>query len=260
MRYSFGYSIFQLRVIMAEQEIAKHTKKVVRLFEKSEHGWRHKLGEMALEIITIVFAVSLSIWLHSLSEHRHEQQQVRTFLLGLRHDIANDIQATTQISAAYHSFDANFDYLSKLDPRSAPEPEKFEASYRLADTNIYFNPVISRYQGFKSSGKLTHIENEELLEKILRLYESTTVGIKSNERGWANNQEKFRAYMENDMAGDDTLAERYRLVVAPKGKRLLRNQITYPQLYQRYNDYAALGAEIIKEIEHEYPEAGQEKK
>ncbi len=56
---------------MAEQEIAKHTKNVVRLFGNSEHDWRHKLGEMALEIITIVFAVSLSIWLHSLGDHRN---------------------------------------------------------------------------------------------------------------------------------------------------------------------------------------------
>ena len=76
---------------MAEQEIAKHTKNVISLVSRNEHGWRHKLSEIGLEIVTIVFAVSLSIWLHGLGEHRHEQEQVRDFLLGLRHDLQSDI-------------------------------------------------------------------------------------------------------------------------------------------------------------------------
>ncbi len=245
---------------MAEQEIAKHTKKVVRLFGKSEHGWRHKLGEMALEIITIVFAVSLSIWLHSLGEHHHEQQQVRTFLLGLRHDIGSDIELIKELNQAYRGYDANFDYLAKLDPRSAPDPKTFTPAYQLADSNYFFNPLVSRYQGFKSSGKLGHIENEALLEKILNLYERSAAVIKSSENGWRSNQETYRAYIENGLTGEDDLAERYRLVTAPKGKRLLRKQIAYSQLYDRDNAYAAQGAELIKEIERAYPEAALEKK
>ncbi|MQA38301.1 hypothetical protein [Rugamonas aquatica] len=245
---------------MAEQEIAKHTKKVVRLMGKSEHGWRHKLGEMGLEIVTIVFAVSLSIWLHSLGEHRHEQQQVRAFLLGLRHDIGSDLDMIKELNQAHHVYDANFVYLGKFDPRATPDPQTFDTAYQRADSNYFFNPLVSRYQGFKSSGKLGHIENEALLDKILDLYERNTAAIKSSENGWRNNQDIYRAYIENGLTGEDNLAERYRLITAPKGKRLLRKQITFPQLYERYNDYATLGAEIIKEIEREYPEAAQEKK
>ena len=245
---------------MAEQEIAKHTKKVVKLFGKSEHGWRHKLGEMALEIVTIVFAVSLSIWLHTLGEHRTEQQQVRTFLLGLRHDIGTDLDAIKQLNEYYHGYDANFDYLSKLDPRAAPDPDKFDIAYRQADGNYFFNPMVSRYQGFKSSGKLINIEQEALLEKILDLYERSTQAIKASETGWARNQNTFRAYLEQGLVGDNDIASRYQLIVAPKGKRLLRQQITFPQHYERYDAYAALGREIIQEIEHEYPEALADKK
>lgn len=245
---------------MAEQEIAKHTKKVVRLFDKNEHGWRHKLGEMALEIFTIVFAVSLSIWLHSLGEHHHEQQQVRTFLLGLRHDIGRDIVMIKDLNAAYHGYDANYAYLGKLDPRSPPDPEKFDAAYRAASDNFFFSPQISRYQGFKSSGKLIHIENQALLEKILNLYENAAQEIHASERGWNQAQGNFLAYLDNGLTGDDDRAERYRLIVAPRGKRLLRQQLTVPQLYRRHDAYAALGAEIIREIEREYPEASQEKK
>src|SRR5471030_1035241 len=133
---------------MAEQEIAKHTRNVIGLFNKSEHGWRHKLGEVALEIITIVFAVSLSIWLHGLGEQRHEQAQVRTFLLGLRHDIGRDVRQIEELNAAYHGFDANYKYLSELDPKAPPDPEKFEAAYDQAMGNFFFSALTSRYQGF----------------------------------------------------------------------------------------------------------------
>lgn len=244
---------------MAEQEIAKHTKKVVRLFEKSEHGWRHKLGEMTLEIVTIVFAVTLSIWLHGLGEHRHEQEQVRHFLLGLKHDLGADIDYINELNTAYRGYDANFEYLSKLDPRSAPDPEKFEKAYQAADSNYFFSPQTSRYQGFKSSGKLIHIEDEALLEKILNLYELQAEQIKTSEAGWRNRQNTFRAYVESSLTGDDSIEQHYQLVTAPKGKRLLRKQIAMPQLYDRYANYARLGAEIIKEIEQKYPDAAHEK-
>ena len=240
---------------MAEQEIAKHTKNVVSLFAKSEHGWQHKLREMALEIVTIVFAVSLSIWLHGLGEHRHEQEQVRSFLLGLRHDIGSDIELINAVAAADHGYDASFDYLRQLDPAAAPDPQKFDAAYQQADANFFFQPQLSRYQGFKSSGKLTNIEDEALLEKILNLYESSYARIRISEGGWIKSQNNFRDYLENGLDGDDSLAARYKLIVAPKGKRLLRQRAAAEQLYERYQQYAALGKEIILQIDQAYPGA-----
>lgn len=75
---------------MADQEIAKHTKKIWAVV-RSPHGFWHKVREMLLEIAIIVFAVSMSIWLHSVGEHRHEQAQVKSFLLGLKRDIQSDL-------------------------------------------------------------------------------------------------------------------------------------------------------------------------
>jgi len=58
---------------MTELEVAEHGKKVIRLARSKEHSLLHKLREVLLEIAIIVFAVSISIWYHSMSEHRHEQ-------------------------------------------------------------------------------------------------------------------------------------------------------------------------------------------
>jgi hypothetical protein len=43
-------------------------------------------------------------------------------------------------------------------------------------------------------------------------------------------------------------------VTSPKGKRLLRDMVTSPQLYQRYQAYIDHGARIIKMIDALYPE------
>jgi hypothetical protein len=75
---------------MAELEVAKHGKNVIHLMGKKEHALAHRLREIAIEIAIIVFAVSMSIWLHGLSEHYHQQQEVRTFLVGLRADLKDD--------------------------------------------------------------------------------------------------------------------------------------------------------------------------
>lgn len=238
---------------MAEQEVVKHTKNVIELFRHREHGWGHKLREMALEIAIIVFAVSLSIWLHGLVEHRHEQAQVKTFLLGLRNDIRSDLEDLRGIEKAYRGFDANFAYLSQLEAGAKPDAARFDAAYVLANANIFLRPQMSRYQGYKSAGKLTNIEDEALLGKILTLYESAYREVASSEGGWSLEQEKFRAYREDSLPGEDGLAERYRLIVAPKGKRLLRQMVAQPQLYERYARYAALGGAIIKQIDASYP-------
>ena len=61
---------------MAEEEVAKHTKKIYSIWNSKEHSFLHKLQEFFLEILIIVFAVTLSIWFHSWSEHKHEQKEV----------------------------------------------------------------------------------------------------------------------------------------------------------------------------------------
>ena len=58
---------------MAELEVAKNLKKAVEIAKSEKHTWKDKLKEIALEIVIIVFAVSLSIYLHSWSEHREHQ-------------------------------------------------------------------------------------------------------------------------------------------------------------------------------------------
>lgn len=233
---------------MAEQEIAKHGKQVIRLLSSKEHSAGHKLREVAVEFVTILFAVLLSIWLHGWSEHRHQQAEVRTFLAGLKRDLQRDIGTLDEMTGAYQGFDANFRYLMALEPGKAPDQNKFQVAYQFMDGNWFFMPNKSRYDGFLMSGKLTNIEHPELLNDILTLYQNVLPQLQTSENGWRARQNKFRDYRDDVLVADDA-ADRLRLLTSPKGKRLVKQMVTTPQHYERYRNYAQLGTTIIKLID-----------
>jgi hypothetical protein len=237
---------------MAELEVAKHGKNVIHLMGKKEHPLGHRLREIAIEIATIVFAVSMSIWLHGLSEHHHQQQEVRSFLVGLKGDLAKDIAMLGEMETAYKQFDANYAYLAGIDPGQQPDWQKFKAAYAMSDANWYFIPTKSRYDGFLMSGKLTNIEDQKLLTAILSLYQTLLPQLQNSEGGWATRQHKLRDYRDEKLEGDDDLS-RFRMVTSPKGKRLLGEMVASPQLYRRYRNYTDQSAQIIKAIDTLYP-------
>ncbi len=238
---------------MAELEVAKHGKNVIQLMRQKEHGLGHRIREIATEIAIIVFAVSMSIWLHGLSEHHHQQQEVRSFLIGLRSDLERDIDSLTKIAEGYRGFDANYAYLADIDPDRQPDWKKFKEAYARSDANWYFIPAKSRYDGFVMSGKLTNIENEKLLTGILALYQGRLPEIQTSEGGWSSRQRRLREYREEELEGDDERSL-FRVTTTPKGKRLLRQMATTHQLYERYQNYIDLGRDITKMIDAAYPD------
>ncbi|MET0855937.1 MAG: DUF6090 family protein [Telluria sp.] len=238
---------------MADQEIAKHTKSMWRIMT-AEHGFWHKVREMLLEIVIIVFAVSLSIWLHSVGEHRHEQKQVQTFLLGLKRDIQSDISQTNEVVAFHRASDQRYAYLAALDPLAPPDSEKFDAAYGFINSNNFLVPRLGRYEGFKSSGKLTNIENDALLEKIVNLYQYDLPKAALSSGGWMGNHKKLQEYAETATAEDESLAARYKMITSASGKRHIARMSTHEQLYTRHQRLIEAGNAIIKDIDQAYPE------
>ena len=70
-----------------EQEIVKHSRKLVSVFKKSNQSLIKKATEIVIEIFIIIFAITFSIWLHGITEHNKEQKEVRTFLANIRKDL-----------------------------------------------------------------------------------------------------------------------------------------------------------------------------
>jgi hypothetical protein len=239
---------------MADQEIAKHTKKIWATLTTSEHGIWPKLRDILLEIVIIVFAVSMSIWLHSVGEHRHEQKQVKTFLLGLKRDIQSDLNQINGIVEFHRASDARFAYLASLDPHEAPDRQKFNDAYTMLQTNSFLVSRLGRYEGFKSSGKLTNIENDALLEKITTLYDYDLPKLNMSSGGWRRLQGELLAYADEKLGEEDSPGARFKMIASSKGKRLSERMVTHHQLYERYQIVVDNGSAIIKDIDNAYPE------
>ena len=245
---------------MAFQEIADHTKNVIDIMTDKEthrthttHDRWHKLKEIALEIAIIVFAVSLSIWLHGIGEHRHEQQQVRSFLLGLKRDLRADINQLYIVMNEDQKRQQQVQYLLDLGSLEKTDASQFETAYEAATKKHAFTPLMSRYDGFKSSGKLTNIENNVLLERITNLYQSHLSILRSTEQDWMQQQKALHAYLENDFSGEDDYAHHYQMITARKGKRLAARLLNREELLESYRHYIDLGSAIIKDIDAAYP-------
>lgn len=161
-----------------QEEVTKHTKEIYRALKSREHHLWEKIIDVAVEIFIIVFAVTLSIWLHNWSDHRREQFETDEFLTGLKSDLAKDIQLLEDNKRVSARVDSNFTYLFTLGTTGAIDT----ASDRLISHHLAFemnatHANVGRYEGFKSSGKIGTIESDSLKQSILVYYQQTIPGI-----------------------------------------------------------------------------------
>ncbi len=158
---------------MAEAEVQKHTKKIFNIMSDKQNAFWVKTREFLVEIITIVFAISLSIWFHERSEHNHQQKEVKEFLIGLREDLISDQKEFELDKDSYKNQQKFFYYLSQLKPSTEVSIDSIQKY-----SNQIFNIVglvqnNGRFEGFKASGKIGLIENKKLQNTIMDLYQES---------------------------------------------------------------------------------------
>jgi hypothetical protein len=158
---------------MAEQEVAKHTKKVYKIWNSKQHNFWHKCKEFFLEILIIVFAVTVSIWFHNLSEKRHDRAEAKVFLTGLKGDLQKDIAEMKEDTMSYH---VQYHFFKLLADSAAgiKDTAIIHENYWMFSNTTALIPNISRFEALKYSGKMNMIENKELLDEILNLYQEKT--------------------------------------------------------------------------------------
>ncbi|MBO9201705.1 MULTISPECIES: hypothetical protein [Niastella] len=155
---------------MADQEIIKHTKKILKVSTDHTKSWKHKLFEIIFEIFIIVFAVTLSLYLHERAQKTEEHHLQDEFLLGLKEDLQNDIKELSEDSLSYIKTIKGFRYFNRVGLEQSTKdsiPYYWTTLFSTAD----LQPNDSRFQGLKSAGKLYVINNKKLLNDILDLYQ-----------------------------------------------------------------------------------------
>jgi hypothetical protein len=228
-----------------QEEVAKHTKKIYNTAKNQNHTFGQKVREIMIEIFIIVFAVTLSIWLHSRSEHSHQQKEVKEFLMDLKEDLKNDVES---ISKAKEELAINIeDYKLTLGFTQSKMDSLINAN-----GSIGFNATISttktsnaNYEGFKSSGKIGYIENKKLKRQILKYYQEQLLELLEAEKYSAATFEKVLNVMSgNADKGMD------KIIMLPEFKYQLKQHTNQTiQLVDGYSKALAEANEIIVEID-----------
>jgi hypothetical protein len=235
------------------EEITKHFLKISRTMGNPANSFPKKLKEIALEIFIIVFAVTLAQFLERQREENARQKEVKEFLLGLKNDMISDVDQAKSDIQGFNHFKKVYSYLSNVKINKKPNADSPINNVKEINNNTSLIPSTSRFEGFKSSGKLEEIEDKPLLQNILNFYEQAIPLLHASETGWLNFQHNLSDFfIENKIEYDDGNNNYYALITTPKAKNLCKMLIPWPEIYERHDKLITLGNTIIKEINEDY--------
>ena len=180
---------------MAEQEVIKHTKKVFKIWNNDSHSTWQKIKEFLLEIFIIVFAVSLSIWLHDKSEETHQQKEVKEFLLGLREDLQSDIKEMESDKFSYSKQGEAFSYIAGIKKDQAIDKDSLQKYSRWLFNTTGLLQNNGRFEGFKASGKIGTIKDKQLQNNIMDLYQEDIPSLLASTNGYISTKLKLLEFV-----------------------------------------------------------------
>ena len=155
-----------------ENEIMKHIKNIYKTAKSSQNKVYEKTKDICVEIFIIVIAVSISIGLNNWNENRHNRQEEKEFLIGLKKDLQSDIENMESSKMFYEESVQGLTYfLITAEKPSYYSKDSVNKYMEIFFSSTDLDPHIERYEGLKSSGKFTIIENKDLLNNIINLHE-----------------------------------------------------------------------------------------
>jgi len=183
---------------MAEQEIIQHTKRIFGIW-RTKSSFLHKLSEFISEIFIIVFAISLSIYFHDRSQLRHQRHEAKEFLLGLKEDLKTDIEEMNNDKNSYQNSGTIFRYITsrKLNESLNADTINKYANWIFNTTGLIANS--GRFEGFKSSGKMGTIENKELQNYIMDLYQEDIPSLIVGTNYYTEKKQRLFEYIDANM-------------------------------------------------------------
>lgn len=160
-----------------QEEVSKHVRKIHSVAKSKRLSIRNKITDILIEIFIIVFAVSLSIYLHGWNEHRKEQKEVKVFLANLKEDLEKDIKLFEYDKQVYLKVDSIYQKMLALTQKDLEAYDKRNGKLQFAIQGFSNKYSSASYEGFKSSSKLGLIENESLKKQILLYYQNNAQTI-----------------------------------------------------------------------------------
>jgi hypothetical protein len=237
---------------MAEQEVIKHTKKIYRIWGSKEHTLWHKIKEFVVEVFIIVFAVSLSIWFHNRSEHAHQQEEVERFLLGLKSDLTRDLDEMRSDRESYLKQKATFSYILSIKPGQSFQADSLKKYKQYVFNTTGLNPNNGRFEGFKSSGKIATIENEELQNDIMDFYQEDIVSLLASSNFYVSYKRRLLDFVFANGRNLTDSTNMNAVLMKDEAQNICLILSTPDEVIARYENCINKAKKIIAEIDKEY--------
>lgn len=235
---------------MAEHEVIKHTREVVKVF-KSPDSLKHKLKDTLLEIAIIVFAITLSLIVERWREHSQEQTLEHNFLTNLAKDLKADEQQLKEDSATYVNMRKGFGFFRQAyNGKQLPQDSALNLTYVLYN-GVGFVPSSSRYEALKASGKLDVIEDNELQIAIVNLYQQTIPSLMASTTSFTAFKEKLGEYADYHLVIKGKQNNIQQVMESPVTYNLLDKDGFIDNIIVKYHTTLVQTRSIIKKIEAE---------
>lgn len=235
---------------MAEQEVVKHSRKILSSVRKPGK-WRKKIGEFLLEIFIIVFAITLSLFLERQRENAHEKHIEEEFLTSLKQDLSKDIEELTLDSISYINQQRGFNYLQGAAITKAVNDDSLNKYWIVLNTATNLIPNSSRFEGMKASGLLRVIRDKELLNDIVDLYQEKIPTLLSSTTMFSDYKfGELRNYLINQYEfSNDGVPDLKKIVLNPKTPGFLMMGGAIPGILERYHTVLTQCRLIVSKIE-----------
>jgi len=239
-------------MLIYAKEIRKWVHEILdNTMNQKKNIWKW-IGKIIIEMLTIVFAVSLAVFMDRQRELSNEQVEVKEFLTGLRTDLKNDINEMQEDKAIYLTLSKCFAYFALEKNYHKDTIKTYEWSLWNTVGLLVNN---GRYEGFKASGKMNSIKNVELRNNILDLYQETLVALVNNTNGYISLKKEFqtliRKYRKNELEKNDNLSH---ILQMQQIKNYCFHLRYTGEPIRRYDKAIAGSEKIIELINNEYPE------
>ena len=187
-----------------EHELKKHIHNIVKESLNRKRPLWKRVGEILIEVLIIVFAVSFAVYMEKEREHTHDIKEVKEFLLGLKADLENDRKEMKEDIWGYELSAKWLNYFMR-EKNINKDSLKTYSWVLLSKTHLLANK--GRYEGFKASGKINTIENHKLRNRILDFYEERIVGLTNTTKSYMDFKDQMLNIFYRERKGRATASD-----------------------------------------------------
>lgn len=238
--------------LMSVHDVIKQSSRIAGVVNEQNKKMKHKLGEILLEIVIIVFAITLSLLFERWRQNVEDRELERTFLQGLRADLGKDVSQLEAAAAKWVDMKIATHYFIKPEKQIDWAPDSVNYYGSRCFHNVYYFPSTNRYEALKSTGKINVIEDGRLQNDIVDLYQTKIPDLEQQLNffnSFANSQ--VMAHLVNNLQRDEN--NNAILDKAFFTDARIRNLFSFysiDDILKRSDSTLAKSREILTEIDH----------